>query len=632
MKNTGKNAGSEKDIFEIAVGSAARALAEAGDLDVRFSTDRPGLSAGEMRLPHLPAKPSESDVAYVRGLSDSLAMRQRHHSSALHSKHQPAGSLGRAVFDMLETVRLEALAANTYSGCRANLAEVSERRGADAGLSAPLDAGTVPTPQQLASTIGFLARERLTGDAPPASLSAHIDAARASLEKAIGHHLDKLTASQQSQQATAVIARTLIADLLGSELGDDPTDQRSQEHSNPQVGDQDDSEGGSDEQPGGEDTSGNESAEEDSNPQSSEGDEHSQQTGIEDMGDMAADTGDGLMEGTVAWRPNHPLSDLPGVPYSVYTTAHDEVIAAEQLSDFEELDRLRKYLDQQMVHLAGVVSKLANRLQRRLMAQQQRFWQFDLEEGILDAARLSRVVTNPTQPLSYKLESDTKFKDTVVTLLLDNSGSMRGRPISIAAISADILARTLERCGVAVEILGFTTKAWKGGQSREDWVANHRPDKPGRLNDLRHIIYKTADTPWRRSRRNLGLMMREGLLKENIDGEALMWAHNRLIARPEDRRILMVISDGAPVDDSTLSANTGTYLEQHLRSVISWIENRSPVELLAIGIGHDVTRYYERAVTILDAEQLGGAMTDQLAELFSDTLPTPQQGLYGRRR
>jgi cobaltochelatase CobT len=268
--------------------------------------------------------------------------------------------------------------------------------------------------------------------------------------------------------------------------------------------------------------------------------------------------------------------------------------------------------------MQGAVTKLANRLQRRLMAQQLRSWDFDQEEGLLDAARLARVVVNPAHSLSNKMERDTEFRDTVVTLLIDNSGSMRGRPISIAAISADIMARTLERCGVKTEILGFTTRAWKGGQSREHWLAAGRPAQPGRLNDLRHIIYKKADEPWRRARRNLGLMMREGLLKENIDGEALLWAHNRLIARNEDRRILMVISDGAPVDDSTLSVNSGTYLERHLRQVIDWIENRSPVQLVAIGIGHDVTRYYRRAVTIMDAEQLGGTMVEQLAGLFDE--------------
>jgi cobaltochelatase CobT len=316
-------------------------------------------------------------------------------------------------------------------------------------------------------------------------------------------------------------------------------------------------------------------------------------------------------------RPNRPFADMGGAfDYKPWTTQFDEVIAATELCDADELARLRGYLDQQLVHLQSTVSKLANRLQRRLMAQQSRSWDFDQEEGILDAARLARVIVNPTLSLSYKAERETDFRDTVVTLLIDNSGSMRGRPISIAAISADILARTLERCGVKTEILGFTTRAWKGGQSRETWLAAGRPPQPGRLNDIRHIVYKRADEPWRRARNSLGLMMREGLLKENIDGEALMWAHARLVARPEERRILMVISDGAPVDDSTLSVNSGSYLERHLRQVIGWIESKSPVELVAIGIGHDVTRYYARAVTIMDVEQLGGTIIEQLASLF----------------
>ncbi|MGE3746546.1 MAG: cobaltochelatase subunit CobT, partial [Sphingomonadaceae bacterium] len=333
--------------------------------------------------------------------------------------------------------------------------------------------------------------------------------------------------------------------------------------------------------------------------------------------DSDADFGSDGEDGMMPVRPNRPLSDMPPqFDYRAYTEQFDEVIAAGELCDAEELTRLRAYLDQQLVHLQGAVTKLANRLQRRLMAQQNRSWDFDQEEGMLDAARLARVVVNPMQSLSYKIERDTDFRDTVVTLLIDNSGSMRGRPISIAAISADIMARTLERCGVKTEILGFTTRAWKGGQSREHWLGGGRPAHPGRLNDLRHIVYKRADEPWRHARKSLGLMMREGLLKENIDGEALLWAHSRLISRSEERKVLMVISDGAPVDDSTLSVNSGTYLERHLRQVIGWIEARSPVELVAIGIGHDVTRYYQRAVTIMDAEQLGGTMVEQLASLF----------------
>jgi cobaltochelatase CobT len=326
----------------------------------------------------------------------------------------------------------------------------------------------------------------------------------------------------------------------------------------------------------------------------------------------------------------------PNAHYKVFTRAHDELITAEELCDGEELARLRAYLDQQLKPLQSVVGRLANRLQRRLMAKQNRAWSFDLEEGVLDTARLTRIIVDPMSALTFKQEEDMPFKDTVVTLLLDNSGSMRGRPIMVAALCADILARTLERCGVKVEILGFTTRAWKGGSSKEQWLQAGRPPQPGRLNDLRHVIYKSADAPWRRARRNLGLMMREGLLKENIDGEALLWAHDRLIGRAEQRRILMVISDGAPVDDSTLSANPGNYLERHLRAVIHWLETRSPVELIAIGIGHDVTRYYKRAVTITDAEQLGGVMTEKLAELFDEPAgedrPPPRSPREQRQR
>jgi cobaltochelatase CobT len=329
--------------------------------------------------------------------------------------------------------------------------------------------------------------------------------------------------------------------------------------------------------------------------------------------------GDEEPAGPSRWRSNwldDPVKERPS--YTAYITAFDEIVAAEDLCDAEELSRLRAQLDQQLSHLQGVVARLANRLQRRLLAKQTRSWDFDLEEGILDAARLSRVVLDPFHPLSFKQERETDFRDTVVGLLIDNSGSMRGRPITVAAMSADILARTLERCGVKVEILGFTTRAWKGGNAREKWVAQGKPPNPGRLNDLRHIVYKSADAPWRRSRKNLGLMLREGLLKENIDGEALLWAHSRLIARTEQRRILMVISDGAPVDDATLSANPGNYLARHLRDVIEWIETRSPVELTAIGIGHDVTRYYRRAVTIVDAEELGGTLIGNLSDLFEE--------------
>jgi cobaltochelatase CobT len=484
---------------------------------------------------------------------------------------------------------------------RGNFQEVTDR------ADAPLE-----------DAVALMVRERLTGNAPPPSAQKIVDLWRAWIEERAGKDLARLTGAIDDQARFADAARDILnalemGDELGSESGDDS--EESDEDNQP-----DESEGDADSAEGDDASSADEveAAADDSDAgegESSEADAD-EMMNDDDMAD-ARETGE-------ARRADAPWSNLPPmIDYRAFTTKFDETVKAEELCDIAELDRLRSYLDKQLAHLQSAVGRLANRLQRRLLAQQNRAWDFDLEEGILDAARLSRVVIDPMHALTFKAERDTDFRDTVVTLLLDNSGSMRGRPITVAATCADILARTLERCGVKVEILGFTTRAWKGGQSREAWLQAGKPANPGRLNDLRHIIYKAADAPWRRSRRNLGLMMREGLLKENIDGEALAWAHGRLIARPEQRKILMMISDGAPVDDSTLSVNAGNYLERHLRHVIEEIETRSPVELIAIGIGHDVTRYYRRAVTIVDAEELAGAMTEKLAELFDEHPAVP---------
>ncbi len=610
-----------KETFEQALAATTRALAEEKDLEVTFTADHPTLIGNEARILHLPHKVTAKDVAEARGCADALALKKRHHDPRLHQKLAPAGAVSRAIFDAVETARYESIGARQMKGVNANLATHISRRAQESGIARPSDDET----GRLADVLGLLARERLTGEKPPECATLAVEGQRKWLEETVGHLLDDLEEKIEDQRGLSVLTRSIIAELVGDGDGqsssNDTDDDDPSEEADAEAPSSDESDGMEED---GADADGAEGAD-DSEGETGE-DETSSEAALEDVEDVEEDTSEGTHEGTVPWRPNRPLDQLPELGfYKVFSEEFDEMIKAEELCDAEELDRLRKYLDQQMAHLTGVVSKLANRLQRRLLAQQRRHWHFDLEEGLLDAGRLSRVVTNPLRPLSYKLESDTEFKDTVVTLLIDNSGSMRGRPISIAAISADILARTLERCGVKVEILGFTTKAWKGGKSREKWLEAGRPAKPGRLNDLRHIVYKTADSPWRRSRRNLGLMMREGLLKENIDGEALMWAHNRLMAKPDERRILMVISDGAPVDDSTLSVNSGTYLENHLRQVIGWIEDKSPVELIAIGIGHDVTRYYQRAVTILDAEQLGGAMTEQLAALFEETLPKPRR-------
>jgi len=611
---------SAKETFEHAIAAVMRAVAEDRELEVKFSADVPGLVSGEARVPHLPHVVREKDVAEVRGQADALALKHRYHDPKLHTKLAPGGALGRAIFDAVEHARVEAIGARQMPGMKANLGALAEKRAVESGMSRPTDDEST----RLAQVLGLMVRERLTGAPPPDSALSAVESQRKWLEESVGHLLDQLEGKVEDQKGLSVLSRSIIAELIGANDGEKSDEPDDNDSSDDAADGAPDSPSGD---PGEDDTSDSDGAEStDDGDAETADDEASSEAAIDEMDDGEAETGEGKHEGTIPWRPNRPLDQLPDTPfYQVFAEEYDEVIKAEELCDLEELERLRKYLDQQMAHLSGAVSKLANRLQRRLLAQQRRHWQFDLEEGILDSGRLARVVSNPMKPLSYKLESDTEFKDTVVTLLLDNSGSMRGRPISIAAISADILARTLERCGVKVEILGFTTKAWKGGQSREKWLQAGRPKNPGRLNDLRHIIYKTADAPWRRARRNLGLMMREGLLKENIDGEALMWAHNRMIARPEERRILMVISDGAPVDDSTLSVNSGVYLENHLRQVIRWVEDRSPVELIAIGIGHDVTRYYKRAVTILDAEQLGGAMTEQLAALFEETPPKPRK-------
>ena len=518
-----------------------------------------------------------------------------------------------AIFDAVETARIEALGSRGYAGIGDNLDRALEARMRSDPIGRARNREEVP----LSTAIALKVRERLTGKVPPAAVAPAMTLIDDWIEDRAAADLDAMAMAIDDQRSFATLTSRLLEDL---ELTDgevlpeeDDDDGGSDDEGTSEDGDTDDAD--QDDETGAEGDGEFEARGEQSEGETEDGD--TQEQDAEGLDDADGEPGDDGQEGMQPTRPNRPWSDLPPqFEYHAFTTRHDEVIAAGELCDEEELSRLRAYLDQQLVHLQGAVTKLANRLQRRLMAQQNRSWDFDQEEGLLDAARLARVVVNPMQSLSYKIEREMEFKDTVVTLLIDNSGSMRGRPISIAAISADIMARTLERVGVKVEILGFTTRAWKGGLAREAWLAAGRPPQPGRLNDVRHILYKQADEPWRRAKKSLGLMMREGLLKENIDGEALLWAHSRLIARPEDRKVLMVISDGAPVDDSTLSVNSGSYLERHLRQVIGWIEARSPVELVAIGIGHDVTRWYSRAVTIMDAEQLAGTMVDQLASLF----------------
>ncbi len=584
--------------FKRAVTSCLRAIARKPELEVTFAAERPGLAPGKARLPEPARKMTKRDAAIVRGHADSIALKLACHDPKVHRKLMPGNPQARGVFEAVEQARVEAIGARRMSGVAKNLTAMLDDHFHRGKFDEITDRADAP----LSDALAMLVRERLTGLAPPAAAKKMVDLWRPVLEDKIGTRLDKLTKVTEDQARFGDLVHDLLSAL---DLGDDRNaDDAAQEMSADQA------------QASTDDMS--ESAMESAQASTSD---------TFDDGELGDDETPGE-----ATRPNSRGANEPrGPEYHAFAPKFDEVIAAEDLCDHDELERLRSYLDKQLAHLQGIVARLANRLQRRLMAQQNRAWEFDLEEGILDPARLSRVVTDPYHPLSFMHEKEATFRDTVVTLLLDNSGSMRGRPITVAATCADILARTLERCGVKVEILGFTTRAWKGGQSREAWLAAGKPANPGRLNDLRHIIYKSADAPWRRSRKNLGLMMREGLLKENIDGEALDWAHKRLLGRPEQRRILMMISDGAPVDDSTLSVNPGNYLERHLRHIIEEIETRSPVELIAIGIGHDVTRYYRRAVTIVDAEELGGAITEKLAELFSETHGVPPASSRPRR-
>ncbi len=599
--------------LRLAMGAAARALGEVPDLDLAYTADRPGGVGKQARVPAPGRDLPPAQVAEARGWADAFALRHRLHDLAAHAAGQPPQGPAREVYDAIEQARIEAVGERDMAGVGRNLAAMTEARVKADPIARARTRDEVP----LAQALGLIARERLTGRAAPASAQGGLALVRDWIEERAGARLDRLAANLDDQGAFGAQARHILADLdLAEREVETPESGEENTPEDAEVPDEPQEEEDSPTPPAPDTAL---SARADAQAEAGEGDPQNAADIEAASDDEMEGVGDDSADRAPPTRPDKAPAHLPpDFGYRAFTQAFDEVIAAEELCDPDELTRLRGYLDTQLTVLQGAVTRLANRLQRRLLAQQSRAWDFDQEEGLLDPGRLARVIASPGQPLSYKIERDAEFRDTVVTLLIDNSGSMRGRPISIAAISADILARTLERCGVKTEILGFTTRAWKGGRAREQWLAEGRPAKPGRLNDLRHIIYKAADAPWRRARKNLGLMMREGLLKENIDGEALLWAHNRLIGRPEERRILMVISDGAPVDDSTLSVNNGAYLERHLRQVIGWIETRSPVELVAIGIGHDVTRYYARAVTIMDAEQLGGALIEQLASLFAE--------------
>jgi cobaltochelatase CobT len=597
--------------FKRALGLAVRAIAGDEQVQVNYAPGKPELDGKNVQLPEPSRVPTAKEIAVIRGWADSFALTAAAHDVKLHSRLAPEAGPARIVFEAVERARVEALGTNRMPGMATNLTAKIEDQYGHGRFADVTDRNEAP----IEDALSLIVRERLTGLKPPQNAQALVDLWRPWIEDRCEKTLQRMQDVAQDQASFGRLMRDVLKALeLSEELGEGQEEDDGAENE-----DQPDS-GESDSQEDGDDSDSQEQPSDDQRAEGEEGEATDSEDGETDQFDADAE-GDEMADTREPWRPNTNVLDNPeAYGYQVYNRTFDEEVAAEDLSTPDELERLRSFLDKELRNLSSAVSRLANKLQRKLLAQQNRAWDFDLEEGMLDVRRLPRIIIDPMFPLSFKRERETDFRDTVVTLLIDNSGSMRGRPIMVAACCADILARTLERCGVKVEILGFTTRAWKGGQSREAWLAAGKPANPGRLNDLRHVIYKTADAPWRRTKRSLALMMREGLLKENIDGEALAWAHNRLLVRSEQRKILMMISDGAPVDDSTLSVNSGCYLERHLRQVIEEIETRSPVELIAIGIGHDVTRYYQRAVTITDPSELAGAMTDQLVELFDENV------------
>jgi cobaltochelatase CobT len=587
--------------FNRALESTTKAIAEKSELIVSFNQDGKDTNDETIYLPQITKKFNSSEVSKVRGIADLKALKIKYHNKKIHNFYKPKSSTAEKIYNTFEQLRVETIGTRKMKGVAKNLEKAFQEkfntRYSDVQRK-------IEEREEMLDTIEISLRENLINQDIPKNIRKLLKRQKTSINKKILNKIDTLKKLINDQESFAELSREIISDLgYGS---DDSQEEKERQQKTDSEKRHDDNNKNVKQKLEANDSKMKDLLE---NKIGEESFEYMEEESSEEENES---------EITNAERKNFDLIENTLETYEGFTNEFDEIINAEELGSDEELGKLRNSLDQQLKSYHRLISRLANKLQRKLLAQQKRFWKFDLEEGILDSSRLPRIITDPLYPLSYKQESEAKFRDTVVTLLIDNSGSMRGRPITIAAMSGDILARTLERCGVKVEILGFTTCAWKGGKSREKWMTNGKPEHPGRLNDIRHIIYKGADTPWRRARKNLGLMLKEGLLKENIDGEALLWAHKRLMGRFEKRKILMVISDGAPVDDSTLSVNPGLFLENHLKSVVNWIEKKSPVELLAVGIGHDVTRYYSKAVTILEVDQLGDVMTKQLSDLFEE--------------
>ena len=594
---------SSTETVKKALSETIRAISKKSDLNVNFESESNKHDQTNVQLSRISNKKTKNEILNARGESDAQALFIRYHDKKIDQKYAPQGDIALNLFNEMEQARCEAIGGIIYPGAAKNIENNIEKK------SKKFFENSEPNKKfPLQDSLTLLIKKKASN----LKLSENSEKGLKMWEDFILNesksNFTKIIESIANQEEFAKLSRNIIKDLgYGDQLGDDPNKEDNAENDNQK--DENNNTDNSDENDNTEQQLPDEVEELVS--ESTTSDDLSVEEEVNEVESQEENNED---------ENNRKITNTffseADPNYKVFTNIYDEEILAENLADEEELTKLRVYLEQQLDQVKGAVSRLANKLQRRLQAQQNRSWKFDLEEGFLDASRLARIITNPTTPLTYKQESEIDFKDTVVTLLIDNSGSMRGRPISIAAICAEIIASTLERCQVKCEILGFTTRAWKGGKSREDWLSKDRPNNPGRLNDLRHVIYKQADVPLRRAKLNLGLMMKEGLLKENIDGEALEWANKRLSKRSESRKILMVISDGAPVDDSTLSVNSSNYLENHLKNVITMIEKRGLIEVIAIGIGHDVTRYYQNAITITDIEQLAGAMTEQLARLF----------------
>ncbi len=574
--------------FKNAVFSTAKAIAR------KTISIEDQQEVSKVHVPKVISVDNSDEILEARAAADSEALRIRYNDENISKKNEPKGKISKSLYKIAEKIRYEKIGADEYQGIKNNFNNFYKKK---------ILHSEVHSQNFIADAFEAYLRKNLMNLEIDENKKQDFKRWDDLFDKKISGQLENLSSSIDNQKTYTDLVNSIINEL---EINDQKNEPENIENEN---GDENNSENQNQQQ----------SMEEENQPSKSQ--EFDMDNIVPEIEfDPSMNDEEAMLEDSddenIPEGPRQPLKDGNPRKYSIFTNQFDKIIDAKELITEDEIRKLRGNLDIQLSSLQNFISRLANKLQRKLLAKQNRSWSFDLEEGILDASKLPRVIMDPFNSLSYKKEKDVEFKDTVVTLLIDNSGSMRGRPISIAAICADILSRTLERCSVKVEILGFTTLNWKGGKSRELWMKNKK-NNPGRLNDLCHIIYKSADTPWRRAKNNLGLMLKEGILKENIDGEAILWAHNRLKKRKEERKIIMVISDGAPVDDSTLSVNSGNYLEQHLKKVVKWIEDSKDIEINAIGIGHDVSNYYKQALKIADVQELGDAMVDRLVELFS---------------